>query len=168
MSVLRMASVSRRHAQADFGSFFEAEYERLFQALFLACGDKSEAEDLAQEAMARTFERWERVRAAETPVGYVFQIAFNLHRSRLRRTGRAFRSRGRASSASNVGQTRLEVLEALASLPRSQREALVLVEWLGFSAEEAGGILGIDASSVRGRIHRARNSIRERFGDVDD
>jgi RNA polymerase sigma-70 factor (ECF subfamily) len=59
------------------------------------------------------------------------------------------------------------VLEALASLPRSQREALVLMEWLGFSADEAGGILGIDSSSVRGRVHRARNALRQRFGDVD-
>jgi RNA polymerase sigma-70 factor (ECF subfamily) len=169
MSALRMSDVTERHAEAEFGSFFEAEYERLFQALYLACGDKTEAEDLAQEAMARAFERWERVQAVERPIGYVFQIAFNLHRSWLRRTGRALRSRGvGANSESNVGQTRLEVLEALASLPSSQREALVLVEWFGFSADEAGGILGIDSSSVRGRIHRARNSLRERFGDIDD
>src|SRR4029453_16523446 len=58
MSALRMSDVTGRHAGADFGSFFEAEYERLFQALYLACGDKTEAEDLAQEAMARAFERW--------------------------------------------------------------------------------------------------------------
>jgi len=155
--------------EADFTAFFEAEYGRLFQSLYLISGNRADAEDLAQEAMARAFERWDRVRAAATPSGYVFQIAFNLHRSMLRRATRALRvgRRAVASAEPNAGQTRLEVLEALSSLPGSQREALVLVEWLGFSAEEAGRILGIEPPSVRGRVHRARGSLRERFGDID-
>jgi DNA-directed RNA polymerase specialized sigma24 family protein len=71
--------------------------------LYLACGDETDAEDLAQEAMARAFDRWERVQAVERLIGYVFQIAFNqiafnLHRSWLRRTGRALRSRGVGAS----------------------------------------------------------------------
>jgi DNA-directed RNA polymerase specialized sigma24 family protein len=44
---------------------------------------------------------------------------------------------------------------------------LVLVEWLGYTAEEAGRILGIEAVSVRGRLHRARGTLRERFGGSD-
>jgi RNA polymerase sigma factor (sigma-70 family) len=154
-------------AAADFTTFFVAEYERLFQTVYLMCGDKTEAEDLAQEAMARAFERWDRVQAAETPIGYVYQIAFNLHRSLLRRARRARAGGSQASSMeTNVGQTRLEVLEALSALPRSQREALLLMEWLGFPAAEAGRILGIEASSVRGRVHRARAALRERFGGI--
>jgi DNA-directed RNA polymerase specialized sigma24 family protein len=54
-----MSDVTGRRANADFSTFFEAEYERLFQAMYLMCGNKSDAEDLAQEAMARAFERWE-------------------------------------------------------------------------------------------------------------
>lgn len=160
--------VPRARVAADFTAFFQAGYERLFQTLFLTCGNAGDAEDLAQEAMARAFERWDRVQAAKTPMGYVFQIAFNLYRSRLRRIRRAL-TRGPAPPAAetNVGQIRLEVLEALSSLPRSQREALLLVEWLGFPAEEAGRILGIEASSVRGRIHRARTALRERLGGID-
>ena len=64
--------------------------------------------------------------------------------------------------------TRNEVLSILASLPRAQREALVLVEWLGFETEQAGELLGIDAASVRGRLHRAREVVRERYGELDE
>lgn len=67
-----------------------------------------------------------------------------------------------------MAEDRLEVLRAVASLPRTQREALVLVEWLGLGAEEAGGILGNAAASVRGRCHRARATLRERFGGEGD
>ena len=156
-------------AAVDFAAFFGAEYERLFQSLYLLCGNKADAEDLAQETMARAFERWDRVMAAETPTGYIFQIGFNLHRSMLRRARRALTggSRVAVKAEPNLGQTRLEVLEALSSLPAAQRQALVLVEWLGFSAEEAGHILRIAPSSVRGRLHRARGSLRETFGGID-
>ncbi len=56
-----------RRANADFSTFFEAEYERLFQAMYLMCGNKSDAEDLAQEAMARAFERLDRSRLSSRP-----------------------------------------------------------------------------------------------------
>jgi RNA polymerase sigma-70 factor (ECF subfamily) len=153
----------------DFTAFFGAEYERLFQSLYLLCGNRADAEDLAQETMARAFERWDRVRAAETPTGYIFQMGFNLHRSMLRRARRALKGGSRVAvrAEPNLGQTRLEVLEALSSLPVAQRQALVLVEWLGFSAEEAGRILRIEPSSVRGRLHRARGSLRDTFGGID-
>jgi RNA polymerase sigma-70 factor (ECF subfamily) len=60
------------------------------------------------------------------------------------------------------------VLELLRTLPLEQREALVLVGWMGMSAAEAAGVLGIEGASVRGRLHRARATLRERFGGMDD
>ncbi|TMK14893.1 MAG: sigma-70 family RNA polymerase sigma factor [Actinobacteria bacterium] len=169
MMIIGAPGMTGSDAAVDFTAFFGAEYERLFQSLYLLCGNKSDAEDLAQETMARAFERWDRVVAAETPTGYIFQIGFNLHRSMLRRARRALTggSRVAVKADPNLGQTRLEVLEALSSLPAAQRQALVLVEWLGFSAEEAGHILRIAPSSVRGRLHRARGSLRETFGGID-
>lgn len=41
-----------------FEEFFLAHHERLFQALYLLTGDRSEADDLAQEALLRAYERW--------------------------------------------------------------------------------------------------------------
>jgi RNA polymerase sigma-70 factor (ECF subfamily) len=60
------------------------------------------------------------------------------------------------------------VHRALQSLTRQQREALVLVEWLGFDSEEAASILGIRASSVRTRLHRARTALRTQLGGIDE
>jgi DNA-directed RNA polymerase specialized sigma24 family protein len=44
---------------------------------------------------------------------------------------------------------------------------LVLVEWLDFDIDEVAGLIGIAAASVRGRLHRARQTLRERFGGTD-
>jgi RNA polymerase sigma factor (sigma-70 family) len=155
-----------------FEDFFRATYPRLAQAGLLLTGDLAEAEDLAQEAMARAFERWDRIRRMDSPVGYVYRTALNLHRKRLRRDALLSRLRLRdrrvaPDPAEEVGP-RDEALRLLATLSREQREAVVLTEWLGLTAQEAGRALGIDPASVRGRVHRARAAIRERRGDDDE
>ena len=52
--------------------------------LYLLTGNRGEAEELAQATMARIYERWSRVRVMQSPVGYVYRAAVNLHRQRLR------------------------------------------------------------------------------------
>src|SRR5437899_10060597 len=77
----------RRKIHPDFESFFRTEYPTLVRMLFLLTGSSAEAEDLAQEALARAFERWKRIREMDSPGGYVCRTALNLNRKRLRRLG---------------------------------------------------------------------------------
>jgi RNA polymerase sigma factor (sigma-70 family) len=154
----------------DFEEFFQVEYRGLVRALYLLTGDQGEAEELAQATMARVYERWDRVRVMESPAGYVYRAAVNLHRQRLRhlavRARRLLLITIRAESTQTPGPgARLELADAIASLPTGQRQAFMLVEWLGMSSEEAARILRIAPASVRTRIHRARAALRERLGD---
>ena len=48
-------------ASVTFERFYDAERARLFQALVVITGNRSEAEDISQEAFLRTWERWERI-----------------------------------------------------------------------------------------------------------
>ena len=130
--------------------------------MYLVTGDPAEAEDLVQEAMARAYERWDRVGSMEAPAGYVYRVALNLHRRRRRRASLQVlltRPAAPASDPAEIAEAHVEALRALATLSPEQREAVVLVEWLGLSAEEAGGVLGIRPASVRGRVHRARQAL---------
>lgn len=105
----------------------------------------------------------------QSPAGYVYRIALNLHRRQARRLrlGRSVDVGEYVGDPAAEVEARSEVLRALGMLSVEQRQAVVLVEWLGFRAEEAGRILGIDGASVRGRVHRARRLLRERFGVSD-
>ena len=154
----------------DFGDFFAGQYTRLARACLLLTGSAAEAEDLAQEAMARLLERWGRVATLEDPEGYLYRTALNLHRNAVRRMATAARRQMRREDPDDPDATdrRLDLLRAVRSLPRTQREVLVLVEWLGYTAEEAGRMLGIEPASIRGRLHRARNSLRMRYGGSDE
>ena len=164
-------TAARVATATDFEEFFRAEYEHLFQALYLLTGDAYEADDVTQDALLRAYERWDRVRPMDSPAGYVYRTALNLYRSRLRRLSvrarRVFAAIPSDDLSGSVAAAH-DVRAALAAIPSGQREALVLVEWLGLGSEEAGLVLGIDASSVRGRLHRGRASLRELLGDVDE
>jgi RNA polymerase sigma factor (sigma-70 family) len=154
-------------AAGTFEEFFRIEYPRLAKAILLVTGDASEAEDLVQEAMARVLERWERVQGMQFPAAYVYRVAVNLHRRRLRRRVRepiAPSEGGSPPDPADLAVSGDTVLRTLRSLSPDQRAALVLVEWLDLSPEQAGRVLGIKPASVRGRLHRARRTLQERLG----
>ena len=150
----------------DFVALFESEYGRLVRALYVLSGSGSEAEDLAQEALARVYERWQRVRGMESPIGYLYRVALNLHRRGLR----APRHLGLREvqelegGLSDVDQ-RSDLAKAVSELSPRLREALFLHEWLGFTSEQVAKLIHVRPSSVRARLSRARKELREKLGD---
>jgi RNA polymerase sigma-70 factor (ECF subfamily) len=156
-------------ATEEFTDFFRREYPRLARACLLLTSDRAEAEELAQEALARAYTRWADVAVMGSPAGYVYRTALNLNRKRLRRL--AVRARHVVApppqpDVDDVAES-VDILRAIRSLPRGQREALVMVEWLDLDIQEAASLLGIAPASVRGRLFRARQVLRERFGGTD-
>jgi hypothetical protein len=75
----------------SFEEFYEASFRRLLPALSLISGNRFEAEEVAQEAFVRVFERWDRVGMLEDPTGYLFRVSMNVFRSRYRRASLAVR-----------------------------------------------------------------------------
>jgi RNA polymerase sigma-70 factor, ECF subfamily len=147
---------------ARFGEFFNDHYVRLGRAIYLMTGDRAEAEDVAQEAMVRVYERWERVSRMDAPAGYLYRIAMNLVRSRLRRLRRDHRRPLEIDHLDPItrAEDRADVVVMLARLPGQQRSALVLIDWLGFDADEAARVMGVKNSTMRVHLSRARKSFR--------
>lgn len=169
MAAMTEEAVVEARRVEPFEDFFHANYERLLRAMYLATGDRHEAEDLAQDAMARVYERWDRVSQAEDPLGYVFRVALNRRRSLLRRVAVALRRTPQADSEPQIEPTaavddRDAIRRALQALPETQREVLVLCDWLGMTDSEAGTVLRISAGAIRTRLHRARAAMRESLG----
>lgn len=145
-----------------FAEFFEREYPRLVQSLMPAAQDLGIAEEAAQEAMTRVFERWSRVSEMAAPVGYAYVIGVNFTRRRFRRPWTPI-GRGAIDPQPDLAREvagRDHLRSAIADLPQGERDALLLVSFLGLSAEEAGRALEIKPASVRSRLHRARTSLQ--------
>jgi RNA polymerase sigma factor (sigma-70 family) len=171
-AVRRVFSSSREEGRSDseFEVFFRRTYSELVRSLYLLTADLREAEELAQATMAQVYERWDRVSTMRSPVGYLYRTAINLNRKRLRHL--AVRARralllGHRGHLAPEGEMRTELDEALNSLPARQRETFLLVEWIGLTVSEAAQQLGIQPSSVRSHVHRARAKLREHLGPED-
>lgn len=173
MTAMTEEAVAEARRVETFEDFFHANYERLLRAMYLATGDRHDAEDLAQDAMARVLERWDRVSDMEDPVGYVYRVGLNRRRSLLRRLALATRKAPAAQQETSSEPTsaiddRDAIRRALDGLSPTHREALVLCDWLDMSDERAAIILRTSAGAVRTRLHRARAAMREALGGPDE
>jgi len=153
----------------SFEGFYGSTFRQLFTALCLVTGDRHEAEEIGQEAFLKVFERWDRVGTIEDPTGYLFRTAMNLFRNRYRRASLAFRRAlslaPPASDELGAVETHDEVVRLLRELDPQQRAAVLLTAILDYSAEEAGRMLGIRASSVRSLTTRARARMKDKVVD---
>lgn len=148
---------------AAFEKFFVAERTRLHRALFALTGSRAEAEDIAQDAFLRVWERWDRVGSIDDPAGYLHRTAMNVFRDRRRRLVLSLKRAVHLLADRNeydAVEARSVAASVLGSLPSRQRAAVVLTEGLGYSAEEAGKMLGIKGSTVRALHYQARSSMR--------
>jgi RNA polymerase sigma-70 factor (ECF subfamily) len=147
----------------SFEDFFLAERGRLLEALVVITANRAEAEELAQEAFLRVWERWDRVTAMDSPVGFLYRVSMNLYRSRVRRAAVALRKTvgfgGDPDELARV-ETRDTAVRLLGALTPRERAALVFTAYLGYSSEEAGQLLGIKATTVRVLTGRARAALR--------
>jgi len=157
---------------AAFEDFFRAEHPRLYRAMYLATGSAHESDELTQEAFLKVWERWSRVAAMDEPRGYLYRIAMNAYRSRLRRATRAarrvFERPPPQEDPFALADLRDEMVQRLRSLPERQRLALVLTDLGGLPADAAARALGIGASTVRSLASQGRASIRASAAKEDE
>ena len=152
----------------SFEVFFASEHARLFGALCLVTGDRSEAEEIMQDAFLRLWERWDRVATMDDASAYLFRTAMNVFRNRYRRAALALRktiSVAPTEDALATVEDRDVVVRALRDLTPDQRAAVVLTGYVGLTSEEAGKVLGMRAGTIRTLATRARAAIREKAGD---
>jgi RNA polymerase sigma factor (sigma-70 family) len=117
-----------------------------------------------QDAFLRLWERWDRVAAMEDATGYLYRTGMNVFRSRARRARVAVRKTISASHRSDPLSTveeRDALVRRLVRLTPRQRVAIVLVDALAFTSEEAAKAMAVRASTVRVLLSRARASLRD-------
>jgi RNA polymerase sigma-70 factor (sigma-E family) len=145
---------------------FEAEFDRLFARAFAVArrltGDAASAEDIAAEALTRTFVHWGRVRRFEHRDAWVARVATNLAIKSLRRAAPA--PGAVVADPSDEAALRLALVDALGHLPRRQREAVALRYLADLSVDEVARTLGVSTGTVKQSVHRALRTLRDRMG----
>lgn len=148
----------------DFRDFFLAEFERLSRLGFLLTGNWSEAEDLAQDALARTYRQWSQLRRGEHPSAYARQVLVNRYRSLLRRalveTRHAWQTHAAEGYQPDLGEDAMMLWAAVERLPQRQRAVLVLRYQQDLPEAEVARLLGLPLGTVKSLAHRALARLR--------
>ncbi|HEY7433186.1 MAG TPA: RNA polymerase sigma factor [Streptosporangiaceae bacterium] len=73
----------------------------------------------------------------------------------------------RVDAAVTAGASKMRLAAALAKLPASQRDALLLLIWADLKYEQIAEATGVPLGTVQSRINRARRRLREQLADLD-
>lgn len=164
-----------------FGQLVVRYQDRLYNSLMLMVKSPEDARDLAQEAFVHAFRKLDSFRGDSQFYTWLFRIAVNATISFRRKAARQKTSsvetakeaagiepvdeRGgaRPSGRMEVQEEQELVRRALSELSDEFRQAIVLTEIEGLSYEDAAEAVGCPIGTIRSRIHRARNELREKL-----
>ena len=154
---------SEQGVEHDFEQAFEVLFTRAYRLALRVLGDRSLAEDVAAEALARAYARWPRVRELPHRDGWVLKVASNLAiDATRRRRPDPYLSMAPDQEEAAVLRTALSV--ALRSLPKRQRQVIVLHFLSDLSEAEVAAVLGISPNTVKTHVHRGIAALRRRLG----
>ena len=151
----------------EFERFYRERRDRLARALALTLGgDGHLGAEAADEAMARAYQRWDRVAHFDDPGAWVYRVGLNWATSVLRRRLRPVRPQLTRDPSDVDAPSEPDVLAALADLDVKQRAVVVCRYYLGFTEAETATALHIRPGTVKSRLHRALKSLQPRLAHL--
>ncbi len=169
---LALVARLRKGDAAAFDAIHEAFHARLFTFLLRLCRRRDVAEDLLEETWLRLVRHAHRLRPDTNLQAWLFTVARRLHvsyvRARVLEDSAAAGlialwpfSAERASPFEEAAASELErrIERALASMPLTSREALLLVGVAGLSQADAAEVCRVSPEAFRQRLSRARATL---------
>jgi RNA polymerase sigma-70 factor (sigma-E family) len=160
--------------EADYALFVRARTHALLRSAYLLTGDQHLAEDLVQEALARTHRAWSRLERPENAEAYARKVMYHAQVSVWRRPKVAEVLPGELDPAALTGDDdpaeaavqRLTLRRALLSLSPKQRAVLVLRYFEDHTEAEAAQVLGVSVGTVKTQTGRALDRLRALVPDL--
>jgi RNA polymerase sigma-70 factor (ECF subfamily) len=173
---------------AAFDEFVNVFRSKIFQYSLLMCGQRDDAEEVAQDTLLKVFENFDQLQDARNVRAWVFRIAKNACLLKRRKSVFAPKSelslddylprleddgagiRMQIADWSEVPESRMLQTQlkgiltaAIKELPEIYRAVLLLRDVEELSTEETAQILEVSIDVVKTRLHRARLAIRQKL-----
>ena len=169
---------ARRGDGDAFGMLVVRHQDRIYTAVLRFCGDAEDARDIVQRAFLNAWRRLASFKGDSAFSTWMYRIAFNESVSFRREGGRrklvSLQGRDgepgpepaddrRPGDRLDSDENRRKVQEALNLLDPEERKILILKELDDRSYDEIAEILEIPKGTVRSRLFRAREALREKL-----
>jgi RNA polymerase sigma-70 factor, ECF subfamily len=163
----------RGGSREAFEELFERYREPVYRFFRRRLEHPGRAEELAQECFLALLQNVTRYEPRASFRSYLYGIAMNLVFAERRKAGREIsenekldqRLDGSSGQATDAG---ILVREALGQLENDEREILMLREYEQLSYEEIGALMRVPVNTVRSRLSRARQAMKEQLVPVKD
>jgi RNA polymerase sigma-70 factor (ECF subfamily) len=169
-----------RRAQAGDVDAFEILYREHSGRIYALClrlkaGDSFDATELMQDVFVKAWRRLGTFRGECAFSSWLHRLAVNTMlenaRGDRRREARVLAiddtSRLPGAARSSGVDLRMEMEEAVASLPKGARLAFVLHDVEGYQHQEIAQQLGVSVGTVKAQLHRARRLLRDKLEGTD-
>ena len=146
------------------GELVRRHHRRAIALAWRLLGHEHAALDAAQDAFVHALERLRDLRDPERFWPWLARIVVNTCRTRQRRSGRRVAALSEADLPAPAPESqgpdrRGGVADAVARLPETQREAVVLFHYHGLSQDEVAQALGCTTGAVKARLFAARQRL---------
>jgi RNA polymerase sigma-70 factor, ECF subfamily len=153
---------------ASFDAFYGAAAMRVVRHAYALTGNLADAQDIAQEAFARAWQRWGSVSECNSPEAWVRHVASNLATSRWRRdrTARAaVRHLASQQCVPELSANTVALVAGLRTLPERQRLVLVLHYLADMPIDQIAADIGSPVGSVKAWLSRGRAALAEAMSE---
>jgi RNA polymerase sigma-70 factor, ECF subfamily len=142
-----------------------------FRVALAVLRHREDAEDVAQEALTRAFQRLRSLRDRQRFRPWLVRIAWRLALDRRRADRRRFQREQAVVAASGpsvfdlaaAGEFEARLWRAVDGLPRKLRLVVVLAAMEGHDLREVSQLLGVREGTVKSRLFAARRRLAERL-----
>lgn len=148
-----------------FEDFFRREYGSVYRAAYLGTGSPEAAQDVTQEAFARAYARWRRLRDQPWAGGWVMTTALNLCKKHARSSEVAVPTPDQHVTPAH--DARLDLAGKLRQLPLRQRTAVVLFYLGDLPVAQIAHLMKISEGTVKAHLAQAREALRKSLEVAD-
>ena len=152
-----MAAMGEGHS--DFAAWYRTAHPKVVTSLLLVTGDLHAAQEAADEAFARAYDRWKRVSEMNSPTGWTYRVAFNVLRRKWHRAALERTLLLRRTPPTTIPAPAGETWEAVRQLPVRQRSAVVLRFVADLTEAEVAAAMGVSRSTVSSSLIAAKRTL---------
>lgn len=168
-----------------FDRFVDVYHAKIFRYSYTMCGQRQDAEEVAQETLLNVFQNLKQLRQPELLKPWVLRIARNAclmkRRKRVDEPAHEISTAELMPSRTGSGDREVEIADwsavpedlaanaelrtalnqAVAALPDHYKSVFLLRDVEALSTEECADVLGVSTDVVKQRLHRARLALRK-------
>lgn len=147
----------------SFEAFYRQEHRHVLGLAFVLTGNRSAAEDVAQDAFTAAFRQWRAVAACDAPGAWIRRVtcrrAASVVRRRLVEARALVRLAKRTPSSIELEEGDAAFWQAVRRLPPRQAQAVALYYFEDYSVRDIAAVLDCSEGTVKTHLSRARTSV---------